>query len=92
MIVSFKHKGLKNFYETGSTKGIQAQHASKLRLILALLDDAKTPEDMNFNGSNLHPLKGQLKDHFSVKVNGNWRVTFKLENGNAEIVNYQDYH
>lgn len=92
MIVSFKHKGLKNFYEIGSTKGIQAQHASKLRLILALLDDAKTPEDMNFNGSNLHPLKGQLKNYFSVKVNGNWRVTFKLENGNAEIVNYQDYH
>lgn len=92
MIVSFKHKGLKSFYETGSTKGIQAKHASKLRLILALLDSAETAEDMNFNGSNLHPLKGLLKDHFSVKVNGNWRVTFKFENGNAEIVNYQDYH
>ncbi len=92
MIVSFKHKGLENFYTTGSTKGIQTKHATKLRLILARLDDAVTVEDMSFQGANLHQLKGNLKDHWSVKVNGNWRITFKFENGNAEIVDYQDYH
>ncbi len=92
MIISFKHKGLEAFYTTGNTKGIQVKHKTKLRLILARLDDAIVVEDMSFQGSNLHPLKGNLKDHWSVKVNGNWRITFKFENGNAEIVDYQDYH
>lgn len=92
MIISFKHKGLKNFYETGSKAGIQAAHAAKLARILARLDVSKTPDDMNIAGWDLHSLSGNLLNHWSVKVNGNWRVTFKLENGHAEIVDYQDYH
>ncbi len=92
MIVSFKHKGLETFFTTGSTKGIQAKHAAKLRLILSRLDDAIVIDDVNFQGAGLHSLKGNLINHWSVKVNANWRVTFKFENGNAEIVDYQDYH
>ncbi len=92
MIKSFKHKGLKIFFETGSTKGIQAEHAGKLSLILNLLDEVGEIAEMNFPGSGLHKLKGTMKDHWSVKVSGNWRITFTFENGDAEIVNYQDYH
>ena len=92
MIISFKHKGLERFYLTGSTTGIIIAHSSKLKRILARLDCAKAPQDMNILGWHLHPLSGSLKHHWSVKVNGNWRVTFKLVNGHAEVVDYQDYH
>ena len=92
MILSFKHKGLEKFYLTGSKAGIQPHHAAKLARLLARLDCAKTPQDMNIPGWNLHALSGNLANHWSVKVNGNWRLTFKLENGHAEIVDYQDYH
>ena len=92
MILSFKHKGLEKFFTTGSKAGIQASHAPKLGRILARLNSTKEVNDMNLPGWDLHPLVGSLKDHWSVKVNGNWRVTFKIENGHAEIVDYQDYH
>lgn len=92
MILSFKHKGLELFYMTGSTRKIQAKHASKLRLILSRLDDAQTLNDVDFHGAYLHPLKGDLKNHYSIKVSGNWRITFKFENNHAEVVDYQDYH
>lgn len=92
MIISFKHKGLQKFHETGSKAGIQAAHAPKIRRILARLEAAKEPNDMNIAGWCLHSLDGSLKNHWSVQVNGNWRITFKLENGHAEIVDYQDYH
>ena len=92
MIISFKHKGLQKFYESGSTAGIQSVHKSKLRMILAALDSAQEIDDMDIPGYRLHPLKGKLKDLWSITVNGNWRVTFKFENGNIYIVNYEDYH
>ena len=92
MIKSFAHKGLEEFFLTGSTRGIQAKHAVKLDLILDLLDKAATPEDASFPGSRLHKLKGDLKNHWAVKVSGNWRITFRFEAGDAYIVNYQDYH
>ncbi|MCW9718258.1 type II toxin-antitoxin system RelE/ParE family toxin [Avibacterium sp. 21-599] len=92
MIISFKHKGLEKFYKTGSTAGIIVAHSSKLKRILARLNSTKTIQDMNIPGWNLHSLSGNLSAHWSVKVNGNWRITFKLENGHAEVVDYQDYH
>lgn len=92
MIISFKHKGLEKFFKTGSTTGIQVKHQAKLQRILTLLNNATTIDDMNIIGFDLHPLKGNLVEHWSVKVNANWRITFKFENGDAEIVNYQDYH
>ena len=92
MILSFKHKGLKKYYETGSTAGIQPKHVKKLRLCLAALDTARIIDDMDLPGFDLHPLKGKRREEWAVSVSGNWRMTFKLEDGNAHIVNYEDYH
>ena len=92
MIKSFKHKGLEKFYNTDSKAGIQPEHAKKLGIILFFLDRAKVPEDMALSGWALHPLKGELDGHWSVKVNGNWRVTFRFEGDDVEVVDYQDYH
>jgi proteic killer suppression protein len=92
MIKSFKHKGLKKYYETGSKAGIQAKHAAKLKSILFNLDNAVCIDDMRIPSFKLHELTGSRKGIWSVWVNGYWRVTFKFEKGNAEIVNYEDYH
>jgi proteic killer suppression protein len=92
MIRSFIHKGLKKFYFTGNTKGIQARHANRIRMILAQLNQAKMIEDMDIPSLRLHQLKGDKKGIWSVTVQSNWRITFRFEDGNAEIVNYEDYH
>jgi proteic killer suppression protein len=92
MIRSFAHKGLELFYRKGSTKGIQAQHARRLRLILGLLDAARLVEDMQAPGLGLHPLKGDKQGLWAVTVQANWRVTFRFVDGDAEVVNYVDYH
>lgn len=92
MIKSFKHKGLERFFTTGSTAGIQAKHANKLRIQLTALNHAVKPEDMNAPSWKLHPLKGNLEDHWAITVNGNWRLTFKFDGSHAELVSYQDYH
>ncbi|MCL2656292.1 MAG: type II toxin-antitoxin system RelE/ParE family toxin [Betaproteobacteria bacterium] len=92
MIVGFRHKGFEDFYRTGATRGIQAAHARKLGMILAALDAASEPKDINLPGLRLHPLKGDLKGHWSVEVNGNWRVTFRFAGTDVELVDYQDYH
>lgn len=92
MITSFAHKGLAKFFHTGSMAGIQAKHAARLQMILKLLDRARTISDMKFPGANLHPLKGNKKGLWAVKVSGNWRITFRFQDGDAEIVDYVDYH
>jgi proteic killer suppression protein len=92
MIISFMHKGLEKFYRTGKTSGIQTEHSRRLRLILTNLDQAERPGDMNLPGLHLHELKGNRKGIWSVTVSGNWRVTFRFKNKDAEIVNYEDYH
>ena len=92
MIKSFKHKGLQAFFEKGIKKGIQAKHANKLRMQLAALDTAYEIEDLDIPGYQLHKLKGQRKDTWTISVNGNWRVTFEFDRGDAYIVNYEDYH
>jgi proteic killer suppression protein len=92
MIRSFRHKGLQRFFETGSKSGIQAQHADRLRLILAQLSAATKPEDMALPGLVLHPLKGGRKGTWSVRVSGNWRVTFAFSGPEAEVVDYEDSH
>ncbi|MDT8896335.1 type II toxin-antitoxin system RelE/ParE family toxin [Halomonas sp. I1] len=92
MIKSFRHKGLRKFFETGSTAGIQAKHATKLQIQLTALDSAKCPEDMNVPGWKLHPLKGNLRGHWTITVNGNWRLTFTFDGEDAILVDYQDYH
>ncbi|MEI6270051.1 MAG: type II toxin-antitoxin system RelE/ParE family toxin [Methylococcaceae bacterium] len=91
MIKTFRHKGLQVFFETGSKAGIQPNHAGKLRILLTTLDSAKRTDDMNAPGLKLHPLTGNLDGHYSVTVNGNWRLTFIFDGENAELVDYLDY-
>ena len=90
MIKSFRHKGVQRFFQTGSTAGIQAKHAAKLRIQLTALDSATRPEDMSAPSWKLHALKGDLKGHWSIWINGNYRLTFEGED--AVLVDYQDYH
>jgi proteic killer suppression protein len=92
MIHNFRHKGLKRLFESGISAGVNPQHVTRLRRILALLETAETLDDMDLPGLNLHELKGERKGTWSVKVSGNWRVTFKIKQGDAIDVNYEDYH
>ncbi len=92
MIRSFKHKGLENFFNTGSRKGINPEHTSKLERILDRLDASISVQDMGLPGFKLHKLSGKENEIWSVWVNGNWRVTFYFEDGDAFIVDYRDYH
>ena len=92
MIKSVKHRGLKALYDGRTAKGVAPDHVEKLRDILATLDLSHVPQDMNLPGYKLHALKGTLKGHHAVSVSGNWRVTFRLENGDAFDVDYADYH
>ena len=92
MIKSFRHKGLEQFFYTGTKKGIKPEHAGKLERILDRLNAANDLKDMNYPGSNLHGLSGDRKDQYSVRVSGNWRVIFEFENGDAYIVDYGDYY
>ena len=92
MIKSFKHKGLKIFFETGIAKGIQNAHKKKVRMRLTALDTAICIEDMDLPGFRLHPLKGNKKGLWAVDINKNWRIVFKFEDGNAYVINYEDYH
>ena len=92
VIRSYRHKGLKLFAESGSKAGIQPMHAVRLKRLLTALNVANRPGDMDAPGNNLHPLKAELAGHWSVKVNGNWRLTFSFEGEDVILVDYQDYH
>ncbi len=92
MIKSFKHKGLQKFYETGSAAGINVAHKTKISMRLVALDTASCIDDMDLPGFRLHPLKGALEGVWAIDVNKNWRITFEFKNGDAYIVNYEDYH
>ena len=92
MIQSFRHEGLRRFYESGSAAGIQPKHSKRLRMLLTALDTSQVNGDMDVPGFSLHPLKGQGKGRWSVWVNGNWRMTFTFEGTDAVLVDYQDYH
>jgi len=92
MIKSFRHSGIEKFFLRGSKAGIQPQHASKLNLQLTTLNMAKGPSDMAVPGWKLHSLSGDLKGHWAITVNGNWRLTFRFEGENVILVDYQDYH
>ena len=92
MIKSIAHKGLEKYFLAGSAAGVQAIHANRLRLILAQLDKARTIDDMDIPTLHLHELRGSRKGIWSVTVQANWRVTFRFVDGDAEVVNYEDYH
>ena len=92
MIKTFRHKGLKALHDKGQTKGVKQDHVPKLKRVLARLDVAQEVEDMDVPGWRLHPLKGEDKGRWSVWINGNWRVTFELIDGDAYVLDYLDYH
>jgi toxin HigB-1 len=92
MIRSFDHKGLERFFTSGQIKGIRAEHAKRLKLIMASLHAATRPMDMNLPGRRFHAPKGELAGFFAVNVSGNWRVIFRFQGGDAYDVGYVDYH
>ena len=92
MIRGFRHKGLKRLHETGTPQGIQPAHERKLTRILATLDAAATPNELDLPGYGLHQLKGRMKGHWSITVNGTWRVTFTFAGTDVDQVDYLDYH
>lgn len=92
MIKSFQHKGLKKFYESGIFSGIQPSHAKRLRMQLVALDTAQTIDDIDIPGFYLHLLKGNKDGRWSIRVNGNWRITFEFVDSNVYLLDYEDYH
>lgn len=92
MIRSFRHKGLARYFTKDDHRGIDAQHEARIRRILDRLDAAVRPDDMNLPGYGFHPLKGTLRGAFAVSVSGNWRITFRFDDGDAIDVNLEDYH
>ncbi|MFV3306145.1 type II toxin-antitoxin system RelE/ParE family toxin [Pseudomonas sp. NY15181] len=92
MIRSFRHKGLRALYQQGDTRGVRADHVPRLQRILAALDTANSPRDMDLPGYRLHGLKGPLSGYWAVSVSGNWRVIFRFIDSDAELLDYLDYH
>lgn len=92
MIKGFAHKGLERFFLTGSKAGIQPQHAARLRLILAQLQQATSLDDLRIPALRLHELKGERKGTWSVTVQANWRIAFRFVAGEVDDVDYEDYH
>jgi toxin HigB-1 len=92
VIKSFRHKGLEAFFRRGTKSGIQPHHAAKLRLQLTALNAAAKLDDLSAPGWRLHPLTGSFKGFYSITVNGNWRVIFRFDGVDVELVDYLDYH
>lgn len=92
MIRSFRHKGLRALYQQGDTRGVKAEHAPRLRRILATLDTAQSAKDMDLPGYRLHGLKGSLSGYWAVSISGNWRVIFRFVDNDVELLDYLDYH
>jgi len=92
VIVGFRHRGLKRFFESGDTRGLNPNHVPKIRRILARLQAATTVRDLDAPGLRLHPLKGDRKGQWAVDVDRNWRITFSFDGRDCDDVNYEDYH
>ena len=92
MIKTFRHRGLKRLYEKGDASKLRTDQVDRIEDILGHLDGAYKPSEMNFPGYHLHRLKGDLKNVWSVSISGNWRITFRFEDGNAFDINLVDYH
>lgn len=92
MLKTFAHKGLKHLFLNDDPSGVRADQIQRIRAILAHLDDASQPRDLDLPGYRLHALRGDLKGYWSVTVSGNWRIVFRFERGNACDVDLADYH
>ncbi|MCS2154172.1 type II toxin-antitoxin system RelE/ParE family toxin [Scandinavium goeteborgense] len=92
MIMSFRHKGLRNLFFFDETAGVLPSHVKRLRNRLMVLDSATKASDLNLPGYRLHALTGDRQGVWSITVSGNWRLTFEFFNGDAHVLNYEDYH
>ncbi|EHG2952712.1 type II toxin-antitoxin system RelE/ParE family toxin [Salmonella enterica] len=92
MIKSFRHKGLKQLFEKGITSGVPAQDVDRINDRLQAIDAANEIGELNRKIYKLHPLKGDREGYWSITVRANWRITFQFINGDAYILNYEDYH
>ncbi len=92
MILSFRHRGLASLYERGDRRRIPPEYVDKIDRILARLDVAAQPSDMDLPGYRLHPLRGELSGMWSVRVSGNWRIVFRFDGSNVRDVDFVDYH
>ena len=92
VIVGFKHRGLERYFESGDTRGLNPNHAAKVRRILARLQAATSMRDLDAPGFRLHPLRGRRKGQWAVDVDRSWRVTFTFDGHDVDDVNYEDYH
>lgn len=92
MIRSFRHKSLRLLHQQGDASVVRADHVNRLRRLLASLEVAQTPADMNRPGYRLHPLHGKLDSFWAVNVSGNWRLVFRFLGTDVELVDYLDYH
>lgn len=92
MIKTWKHKGLKDFFFNGNDKKINKKHLTRLKVILAQIEHAKTLTQLDVPGFNFHRLKGKFKDHYAVTVQANWRIIFQFDGKNFYNVDYLDYH
>lgn len=92
MIITFKHKYLRAYFEKGEASKLTQSHLKRLRLVLTTLNMAETVQEMDVPGLGLHPLKGDKKNFWSVRINGGWRIIFQLEDGNVFDVDYINYH
>ena len=92
MIRNFRHRGLRRLFEQGDRSGIRGDLLTKVENILAVLDQAETPDELDLPGFRLHPLRGDLKNHWSVTVRANWRIVWRFEGSDACDVDLTDYH
>ena len=92
VIMGFRHRGLKRFFESGDARGLQPNHVPKIRRILTRLHAAAMVSDLSAPGLRLHPLKGARAGEWAVDVDRNWRITFRLDGRDCDAVNYEDYH
>jgi proteic killer suppression protein len=92
MILGFKHKALKAYYETGKTKGIRPDQARRIAVILSMLDEAESLDDLTRPSLRLHELSGDRKGTWAMNVNGPWRITFTYDNGDFNDLNLEQYH
>ena len=92
MIRSVRHRGLKRLLQRDDASGVSAAHRVRIEYFLTLLNGAQTPSDVDLPGYRLHRLRGELKGFWSVTVSGNWRIVFRMEDGDVYDVNLIDYH
>jgi proteic killer suppression protein len=92
MIKTWKHRGLKELFETGHSRRVRPDLLKRALLALDALDAANKPSDLDVPGFNFHSLRGQRPMRYSVHVNGPWCITFEFKDGEANRVNLEQYH